>query len=140
MRKIIGAMVAAALLLGGQARADEPLADKVKKACSKEISTICKGVPEGSGRLLACFYAFEDKLSDKCAYALYDAAAELEQAATALKYAASQCKDDFDKFCSDVKVGEGRALACLDKHSKDVSQQCKDALAQTGLKKEEKKK
>ena len=139
MRKIVGSMIAAALLIGGgPARAEETLADSVKKACHKELGTVCKGVPQGEGRILACFYAFQDKLSDQCVYALYDAAAQLEQAVNALKFAASQCKDDFQKFCGSTKPGEGRGLACLQKHDKDVSQACKDALAQTGLKKAKK--
>jgi hypothetical protein len=138
MRRIIaGSMVvvaAALLLAGGRAQAaEETLADSVKKACSKEIATYCKGVREGQGRIFACLYAFQDKLSDKCNYALYDAASQLEQASTALKFVKSQCQADFDKFCSDVKLGEGRGLACLQKHDKEVSQQCKDALQQTGL-------
>ena len=68
-------------------------------------------------------------------YALYDASAQLERAVTALKYAASQCKDDLNKFCADVKLGQGRGLACLKKNEKSVSQNCNDALKQTGLKK-----
>jgi hypothetical protein len=141
MRKLIAmSMVVGALLAGANARAEEgKLGDMVKKACSKELSTFCKGVPQGEGRILACFYAFEDKLSDGCAYALYDAAAQLEQAAAAVKFAAAQCKDDLEKFCADVKAGQGRGLSCLQKHDKDVSQGCKDALAQTGLKKSEAK-
>ncbi|HTP51372.1 MAG TPA: cysteine rich repeat-containing protein [Anaeromyxobacteraceae bacterium] len=89
----------------------------------------------GEGRILACLYAFEDKVSDKCEYAVYDAALQLEQAVAALKFAASQCKDDLMKFCANVQIGQGRALACLNKNEKDVSQGCKDALRQTGLKK-----
>ncbi len=137
MRKTIAfTMVVASLFLAGAARAEEmPLVEKVKKACSKELSTFCKGVPMGEGRTLACFYAFEDKLSDACVYALYDAAAQLEQAVAAVKFAATQCQGDLEKFCKNVKPGQGRALACLDKNAKDVSQQCKDALVQTGLKK-----
>lgn len=136
MRKIVVcSMVMGALLLaGGRAGAAETLADSIKKACNKELSTFCKGVPQGEGRILACLYAFEDKVSDKCVYAVYDAAAQLEQAATAVKFAASECKADLQKFCADVKPGQGRGLACLDKHDKDVSQACKDALKQTGLK------
>ena len=145
MRKmVVGSMVAAALLLGGQARAqaqahlDGELVAKIKKACAKELSTFCKGVPQGEGRILACFYAFQDKLSDPCLFQLYDASAQLEQAATAVKFAANQCQDDMNKFCANVKPGQGRALACLNKHDKDVSQQCKDALVQTGLRKPKK--
>ncbi len=136
MRKIATAsMLVGALLIAGRAQAADTLADSLKKACNKELTTFCKGVPEGEGRILACLYAFEDKVSDKCIYALYDASLQLEQAVAAIKYAASQCKDDLQKFCANVKVGQGRALACLDQNAKNVSQTCKDALKQTGLKK-----
>ena len=137
MRKIIvGSMLLGALLLvGGQALAAETLAESLKKACNTELTTFCKGVKPGEGRVLACLYAFEDQVSDKCTYAVYNAAAELEQAVNALKFAATQCKDDLLKYCGDVQVGEGRGLACLEKNEKTVSQACKDALKQTGLKK-----
>ena len=32
------------------------------------------------------------------------------------------------------EVGEGRVKACLDKHEKSLSEKCKEALKQTGLK------
>jgi hypothetical protein len=135
MPKILAWTVIATLLSAGPALSAESTADALRKACQKELTTFCKGVPEGQGRILACFYAFEDKVSDKCMYALYEASVQLEQAATALKYAASSCKDDLEKFCGDVKLGEGRGLACLKKNEKSVSQSCNDALKQTGLKK-----
>ena len=134
--KVLASLAFVALLVAATpARADESLADSIKKACHKELTTFCKGVPQGQGRILACLYAFEDKVSDKCVYAVYNAAVELEQAVAALKFAASQCQGDLQKFCADVKLGEGRGLACLNKHDKDVSQTCKDALKQTGLRK-----
>ena len=137
MRKnVVTSMVLGALLLAGwPALAADSIADNIRKSCSKELSTFCKGVPEGEGRILACLYAFEAKVSDKCVQAVYDGAVQLEQAVAALKFAASQCQADFKKFCAEVKPGEGRGLACLNKHDKDVSQTCKDALKATGLRK-----
>jgi hypothetical protein len=136
MHKMIkGSMAVAALLLAGQVPAADSVVDKVKKACNKELTTFCKGVKPGEGRILACLYAFEDQVSDQCEYAVYDAAIELEKAVAALKFAANQCASDLEKFCANVKPGEGRALACLSKNDKAVSQPCKDALKQTGLKK-----
>jgi hypothetical protein len=136
MRKIISVsiVVGALLLTRGRALAADTLADDLKKACNKELTTFCKGVPQGEGRILACLYAFEDRVSDKCVYALYDASLQLEKAVAALKFAASECKGDLDKFCANVKPGEGRGLACLYKNEKALSQPCKDALKQTGLK------
>jgi hypothetical protein len=136
MRKIIaGSIVVGALLVaGGRVLAADTTVDKVKKACNTELTTFCKGVMPGEGRVLACLYAFEDKVSDQCVYALYDAATDLEKAITALKFAADQCADDLDKFCANVEFGKGRGLACLKKNEKSLSQACKDALKQTGLK------
>jgi len=135
MRKtIVGSMVVGVLLfVGGMARADETVVDAIKKACNKELTTFCKGVPPGEGRILACLYAFEDKVSDKCIYALYDASLELKQAVAAVEFAATNCKDDLAKFCADVKLGQGRGLACMQKNQKNASDACKDALKQTGL-------
>ena len=137
MRNTITAVAILGLLMlaGGATLAAENPIDAVKKACNTELTTFCKGVKPGDGRVLACLYAFEDRVSDKCTYAVYNAAAELEQAVNALKFAAAQCKDDLLKYCGDVQVGEGRGLACLEKNEKTVSQACKDALKQTGLKK-----
>jgi hypothetical protein len=133
-KTIVASMVLGGLLLvGGRARADDTIADALKKACNKELTTFCKGVPAGEGRILACLYAFEEKVSDKCIYALYDAELELKQAVVALEFAATSCKDDLQKFCADVKPGQGRGLACMQKNQKNASDACKDALKQTGL-------
>jgi hypothetical protein len=134
-KTIAGSMLLGALLLAGSAGAADTVADNLKKACNKELTTFCKGVQPGQGRVLACLYAFENRVSDQCAYAVYDAALELEKAVAALKYAASQCSADLQKYCGNVKPGQGRGLACLQKNDKNVSQQCKDALRQTGARK-----
>jgi hypothetical protein len=95
---------------------------------------LCKDVTPGDGRILACLYAHSDKLSAKCEYALFDAAAQLERAITALAFAAYECEDDLEKYCADVPVGEGRLLDCITKNKKKVSKRCLDALTETGLK------
>ncbi len=137
MRKLVvsSLAVAALVLATGRAQAEEDLIEGLKKACHTELTTFCKGVQPGEGRILACLYAFQDRVSGKCEYAIYDAAAQLERAATALKFAAAECKDDLLKYCGDVQVGNGRVKACLDKHEKSLSDKCKDALKQTGIRK-----
>jgi hypothetical protein len=135
MRKlIISSFVVVALLAAtGWAQDDESLVEGLKKACHKELTTFCKGVRPGEGRVLACLYAFQDRVSGKCEYAIYDAAVQLDRAATALKFAATECKDDLLKYCGNVEVGNGRVKACLDKNEKSLSEKCKDALKQVGL-------
>jgi hypothetical protein len=120
------------LVLGGCA-AKHPLVEMVAKGCDHEITTYCKDVTPGEGRVLACLYAHEDKLSGQCEYALYDAAAQLERALTALTYVANECRDDLISYCSDIKPGEGRLLQCIDKNEAKVSQRCKQAMKETGL-------
>ena len=123
------------LVFGTQVLAAETIVDKVMTGCKKELDTYCKGVTPGEGRLVACLYAYEDKLSGQCEYALYDAAAQLERALTALSYVANECRDDLQKFCSDINPGEGRLMACMDKNEKQLSGRCKQAMKDVGLKK-----
>lgn len=104
------------------------------QGCKTELDSYCKDVTPGDNRLLACIYAHEDKLSGRCEYALYDAASQLQHAVASLSYAAAECDDDLEKYCANVEVGEGRLLACLDKHNKQVSGRCKQALKDVGLK------
>ena len=137
MRKAMVWMVVIGMVLvfGGVASAQQKLIESVAKGCDKELKTYCKDVTPGEGRVLACLYAHEDKLSGQCEYALYDAAVQLERALNALAYAANECRDDLTKFCSDIKPGGGRLLQCIDKNNAKVSGRCKQALKDTGLKK-----
>jgi hypothetical protein len=104
------------------------------QGCKTELETYCKDVAPGEGRILACIYAHGDKISGRCEYAMYDSAAQLEHAVSALSYVVSECDADLEKFCSSVEVGEGRLLACLEKNDKAVSGRCRTALKDVGLK------
>jgi hypothetical protein len=123
------------LVFSGAASAQQALIDSVVKGCDKELKTYCKDVLPGEGRGLACLYAFSDKLSAQCEYALYDAAAQLERAIAALSYTVNECRDDLTKYCSNIKPGEGRLLQCLDKNDAKVTTRCKSAMKDVGLKK-----
>ena len=114
--------------------AGENLVQTVTNGCKVELEKYCKDVTPGEGRVLSCLYAYGDKLSAKCEYALYDAAAQLERAVAALSYVANECDADLDKYCSAVAPGEGRLLDCLEKQSKQLTKRCKEALKDVGLK------
>jgi hypothetical protein len=137
MRNAMVWMVAIGMVLvfSGVVSAQQALIDSVAKGCDKELKTYCKDVTPGEGRGLACLYAFSDKLSGQCEYALYDAAAQLERALTALTYVANECRDDLAKYCANIKPGEGRLLQCIEKNDAKVTTRCKTALKDTGLKK-----
>lgn len=102
------------------------------ESCQVELSTICKGVTPGDGRIVACLYAFGDKLSPRCEYGLYDSIAQLNLTLTKLAIAMNECEDDLETFCSDIKPGEGRLLDCIKKKEAKVSITCITALKDVG--------
>jgi hypothetical protein len=122
------------ILTSMPALAGENLVQTVADGCKAELETYCKDVKPGEGRVLACLFAYQDKLSGKCEYALYDASVQLERAVAALAYVVNECADDLDKHCRSVEAGEGRLLECIEKNDKNVSARCKDALKEVGLK------
>lgn len=65
----------------------------------------CKAVNALDGRILACLYAYEDKLSGRCAYSLYEAANQLERTVAALRYVANECKGDISSLFGDTMFG-----------------------------------
>jgi hypothetical protein len=111
----------------GTASAQDIVSD-VQQGCGPEIEKYCSQVTMGEGRLLACFFAHEDKLSGHCQYTLYTASAQLEHAVSALNYVAGQCDDDIIAHCADVQMGEGRIGDCLKSNSESVSAACKVAM------------
>jgi hypothetical protein len=106
----------------------QDLVSAVQKGCAAEIEQYCSQVSPGQGRMLACFYAHEDKLSGQCQFALYDAAAQLERAVSALNYLAGECEGDILAHCADVQLGEGRIVECLQSKGEAVSGSCKQAM------------
>ncbi|MBE9533690.1 MAG: hypothetical protein IMF03_01725 [Proteobacteria bacterium] len=134
-KKFFGIVLSLLFLVAMPVAAEQDLVKSVAQGCKAELETYCKDVTPGDGRILACLYAHGDKLSGKCEYALYDAAVQLERAVAALAYVANECADDLDQYCSEVAIGQGRLLKCLEKNDKKVSQRCKQALKDVGAKK-----
>ena len=122
-------VVCCVVFLGGIAVAQQKApAEKVLDGCKKDVETYCKNVTPGKGRLLSCLYAYEDKISTQCQMALCDAVPALERALTTLNYLAGECRDDLKKYCSDVKVGEGRLINCIEKKKDVITERCKTAF------------
>jgi hypothetical protein len=131
---VLLAVVCMIFMLCGSVFAGKDPVTTVTTGCEKELDNYCKNVTMGEGRILACLYAHSDKLSGRCEYALYDAAAQLERAVSALTYVANECKDDLKNYCSGVAMGEGRLIKCLKKHDDKVSDRCKQARKDAGIK------
>jgi len=127
--------ILALIVPGSRVDAEDSLVDNVKKGCEKELKTYCSNVTPGEGRLAACLFAYEDKLSTRCDYALYDAAAQLQRVVAALAYVDNECDADLKKHCASVEAGEGRLLTCLEKNESKLSDRCKQAFKDVGGKK-----
>jgi hypothetical protein len=144
MRTIRGLLALGVLGMAAPATAQTPAQDvtaamqgqlgaQVREACSSELSQYCAEVTPGEGRLLACLYAHGDKLSGQCDFALYDAAARLERAISAITYVASECRAELETHCANVEVGEGRVARCLKDHASELSPGCDQALTNVGV-------
>ena len=129
----IGSAGSEAALAQEPATAQEDPIQNAIDACTPEIEAYCSQVTPGDGRLLACFYAHEDKLSGRCNWALYEGAAQLEQFAASLTHVANACWDDALEHCAEVEMGEGRVASCLLERKAQVSEGCSQAMDDTGL-------
>lgn len=58
-------------------------------------------------------------------------------AAPAGAFTPGACKEDIDKYCKGVKVGENGLKACLHKHMAELSDACKANILDAFLKKKE---
>lgn len=125
-------MVATASVVGAETPG-QAITQKVKEGCQKELETYCKAVSPGEGRVFACLYAYSDKLSGRCEYALYDASKQLEDAVAKLNHVAEACANDLAQYCSDVKPGEGRVANCMKKNQAKTSAACQQAMKDTGM-------
>ena len=135
-KRMIGLTVVAVFLSGSYALAQESLIEHLVNACENDIENYCSQVTPGDGRLLLCMAAHEDKISGQCVYALYQAASLLEQLSVAISYVAQECETEIATLCSDVEMGEGRVLACLDENEENVGESCKTAISDTVSKSE----
>ena len=126
--KITLLVLATMFAAGGMACAEDETASGVETGCLEETDKYCSEVTLGEGRLLACYYAHEDKLSSGCVNALYDAAEILNAEINALADVAETCMDDIDKFCANTEFGDGRIAKCLGYHSEELSEACSTSI------------
>ena len=92
-------------------------------ACREDIKKFCPNLKPGGGAYRDCLKTHAAELSPACQEHLKQVTAK----AAAWRQA---CKDDVQKFCPSVSPGRGKILKCLHQHHDDLSQACKDQLAQ----------
>jgi len=109
----------------------------VLEACETEITTFCSDVTPGNGHILACMYAYEDRISDDCAASIVDLADAIDYLFANAREAIAICAPDIEANCSGVEFGGGRVLTCLKENASNVSAEClpvvTDFVAKYGL-------
>lgn len=100
--------------------------------CGPEVQKFCKGVQPGQGRIRECLKGHTGDLSDACKQHVETGqwpgqggpgARQGGPGARGGFFAV--CKADLEKYCKDVKQGEGRLLNCLRAHESEVTPGCK---------------
>ena len=105
------------------AKADA-VAEKLIDSCDADLKKFCGQVTPGEGRIVFCMMAHEDKISDRCFGAIFDAADRIEFLVSDLMRAADLCDPDIEKLCNSVEPGEGRIAQCLIENKEKVSPDC----------------
>ncbi|MCU0732132.1 MAG: cysteine rich repeat-containing protein [Hyphomonas sp.] len=122
------AAVLVSFLVAQGALAQQSITAEVNEKCAKELQTYCKGVTLGEGRVAACLYAYEDKLSAQCAVAVYKGVDDFWAANANIQAYAKICSSDLLQYCSDVPAGGGRLYACIKKNKATLTDACRAAL------------
>jgi len=100
----------------------------IQSNCGKELKAHCSGITKGQGRILACLYAREDKLSAKCGNAVMNSVERLGMALGALGNVVRVCEPDTRRLCNGVVAGNGNLIGCLAQAKGSVSAQCNSML------------
>jgi len=103
-------------------------AQSIFESCETDLKTYCSDVVPGSGRILSCFYAHEDKLSESCDAAIEDQANLLDWFFETVRYVMDRCEDDIQKHCAGVEFGGGRIFSCLVEKTPLLTDDCRNLI------------
>ena len=89
-----------------------------KGACRADEQKFCKDVQPGHGNIARCMKQHEAELSPACKEQITEVKEKAEECE-------KECKIDAEKFCKDVKPGQGRIVRCLKQHKAELSPGCR---------------
>jgi hypothetical protein len=105
-------------------------AQSIFDACAKDLETYCAAVTPGEGRIVACIYAHEDKVSAECDEATENAATLLDWFLETVRYVYDRCAEDIQNLCAGTEFREGRIISCLIENHPKLSDTCKEVSAE----------
>jgi hypothetical protein len=89
------------------------------EACEADVQKLCPGTKPGMERH-KCMQQHKDEVSPACR----DFFAQAVERRAETREALRACRGDAQKFCKDLKAGEGRIAECLRQHQSELSQGC----------------
>jgi hypothetical protein len=108
-------------------------AQRVFEACGEDVANHCEAVTPGNGRIFACLYAHEDKISESCDAVIVDVANQLDLFFELIRYTKQECRADIEKHCMDVEMGGGRIYTCLKSHKAELTSDCSTVVESINL-------
>ena len=99
---------------------------RIEGACREELRNFCSTVTPGEGRLLLCMQAHEDKLSNQCELALFDASRNIQQTMQKIGRVAEACWTDIQMQCG----GDSSVAQCISEKRANLSPRCQAAAAE----------
>jgi hypothetical protein len=91
------------------------------------LGTLCPDLAPGPGGFLGCLQKYADKLSPACQQHLSEVQAKMAAWKQAFQQA---CQGDVQAFCGDAGADHRAVFKCLHEHGDELSQTCKDQLAE----------
>jgi len=91
--------------------------------CREDLQKFCAGMQPGGGAFRDCLQQHSAELSPACKQ-------HLQQVKSRVAAWRQACESDVQKLCNGVAPGRGGIVRCLRQHQNDLSQACKDQLAQ----------
>ena len=115
----------------------------IRFTCRHEFANNCRGVPPGGAEAIACLQRNPGKLTPDCKTSLVALGDAMPPAAGPLPPAATRtpnapvvmtavigraCMRDLLLHCRDIKIGDGRKIACLMERGPALAPLCQAAL------------
>lgn len=112
------------------AQAQMSIPQAVATQCAGDIKKHCGTVTPGGGRVVACLYAHNDKITPECAYTVYISGEVLTATIAALRRLATStsCRSDLAQYCRGIPAGGGRLYSCLESKKATLTKGCRAAL------------
>lgn len=103
-------------------------AQKIQSACADDVAKFCSNVTRGEGRVIHCMLAYEDQISSKCDFAVFEAQRNLQRALDRTAEVADACWSEIQRYCGDAPQGSGGVAQCLIKNKAAIKKGCRAAV------------